>query len=97
MNEKFPNEAKFRPGQQRSNPDNHFEGRELDEVRRRYVKFTVLMEYLNDVLELGRHTDLDTFANRIRDLVIASNKGEDPVQQAMPTKEELEQPEIVDF
>lgn len=75
LEEKFPNEAKFQNGQKRTiNEDNHFREHSLDDIRRRYLKFTVFMEALNQVLELDRSASVDHFAKRIVDLVHAANQ-----------------------
>lgn len=91
LEERFPNNGAFKPGETRANPDNHFSGREIEEVRSKYIKFSVFMESLNETLELGRHSNIEEFALRIRDLVIAANAGEEPLDR-IPTKEELDNP-----
>lgn len=77
IEEKYPNEAKFTGGEQmKVNQDNHFINHDLDEIRKKYIKFTVYMEALNEVLELHRTASVEEFAVRIRDIVIAANQPE---------------------
>lgn len=71
----YPNEAKFVNGEKRTvNEDNHFKGHDVEVIRKKYLKFTVFMESLNDVLELDRFATVDQFAKRIVDLVHAANQ-----------------------
>jgi len=58
------------------NPDNYFHGMPLEEVRKKYIHFTVFMESLNKVLELPINTDIETLSRRIYDLVYAANPQE---------------------
>ena len=76
--EKFPNEATVTSGEkQEVHENNHFKNHELADVRKKYVRFSVLMEYLNDILEVDSKTvNVETFAHRIRDLVYAQQREE---------------------
>jgi len=75
LKEQYPIEGTFEPGtQNQTNADNHFENHELWEVRKKYTQMTVYMEALNRVLELENDANADTFMNRVRDLMIASNR-----------------------
>jgi len=74
IEEKYPNKGKIINGQeQKLNPDNYFHGMPLDEVRKKYIHFTVFMESLNKVLELPIDTNIETLSRRIYDLVYAAN------------------------
>lgn len=90
LRDKFPNGATMKGGRKRDfNQDNFFAHLEIELARKKYLQFSVLMEYLNEVLGLGRHSSIDEFSMRIRDLVIAAHR-EDPEEAPIPTKEELE-------
>ena len=91
LKQKFPNEAVMNGGKKREfNQDNYFRDLDIELARKKYLQFSVLMEYLNEVLGLGRHASMDEFATRIRDLVIASHREDDIEDARIPTKEELE-------
>jgi len=74
--EKFPNEAKLGNGQiALVHENNYFKDMPLEEVRSRYVKFSVFMTEVNKVLDLENHTaTLDGLALRIRDLAYAQQR-----------------------
>jgi len=92
VQKKYPNDAKHTGGTKMTLPqDNHYIGRDVWEVRKVYTQFNVLMEFLNQVLELDRHTSVDQFSKRIRDLVYAANA---PDENRIPSREELEDPKI---
>ena len=57
--------------------NNYFKNHELEVVRKKYVRFSIMMEYLNDILEVDSKTvNVETFAHRIRDLVYAQQREE---------------------
>lgn len=88
--EKYPNPATFKKGVKRDfNQDNYFADLDIEIARKKYLQFSVLMELLNEVMGLGRHSSLEEFAHRIKDLVIASHR-EDPEEAQFPSKEQLE-------
>lgn len=73
--EKFPNEAAVSAGQtQEVHENNHFRNHELEVIRKKYVRFSILMELLNDDLELPITATVEQFAHRIRDLVYAQQR-----------------------
>lgn len=75
--EKFPNEARVTSGEKvEVHENNHFKNHELWDVRKKYVRFSILMEYLNEVLELPQTATVDQFAHRIRDIVYAQQREE---------------------
>lgn len=90
LNQKFPSEAQMNGRKRTFNQDNYFANIDIDEARKKYLQFSVLMEYLNTVLGLGRHASMDEFATRIRDLVVAAHREDDIESAQIPTKEELE-------
>jgi len=76
IKDKFPNEAEISAGQkQQVHENNYFKDHELELVRKKYVRFSVLMEYLHDVLELDlKTTTIEQFGLRVRDLVYAQQR-----------------------
>lgn len=74
LQEQFPIEAKFEPGDQTLNPDNYFRNHETEDLRRRYIRMNVLMDYLEQILELQPSSNPDAFLTRIIDLMHAANK-----------------------
>jgi len=77
LDERYPNKGKILNGKSQSlNPDNYFHGMSIDEVRKKYIHFTVFMEHLNKVLELPIDANIETLSRRIYDLVYAANPHE---------------------
>jgi len=77
VEESFPNKGKIINGKEQPlNPDNYFHGMSLEEVRKKYIHFTVFMEHLNKILELPIETNIETLSRRIYDLVYAANPNE---------------------
>jgi len=75
ITEQFPNEATITAGEKvEVHENNYFKNHELDIVRKKYVKFSVLMEIVNDDLELPQTATVEQFAHRIRDLVFAQQR-----------------------
>lgn len=73
--EKFPNDASVTAGQKVDvHENNHFQNHELEVIRKKYVRFSILMELLNDDLELPKTATVEQFAHRIRDLVYAQQR-----------------------
>jgi len=73
--EQFPNEARVTPGEKvEVHENNHWKNHELEVVRKKYVRFSILMELLNDDLELPKTATVEQFALRIRDLVYAQQR-----------------------
>jgi len=73
--EKFPNEAKLGKGEAvQVHENNHWKNHDLEVVRKKYVRFSILMELLNDDLELPKTATVEQFALRIRDLVYAQQR-----------------------
>jgi len=54
--------------------NNHFKNHSPDDLRKRYLQFTVFMEQLNFILELKRDATVEQFATRVHDLVMAAAK-----------------------
>jgi len=70
--EQFPNQAVIANSKARAMPENNFFiNHSVEDIRKKYLQFTVFMEQLNNVLELDRFASVEQFANRIRDIVIA--------------------------
>lgn len=77
ITEKFPNEASVTAGEKVDvHENNHFKNHELEIIRKKYVRFSILMELLNDDLELPKTATVEQFAHRIRDLVYAQQREE---------------------
>jgi len=77
LEERFPIEGTFTEGKQNStNPDNYFANHSVDLIRKKYIQQTVYMEALNQVLELNQDATAETFMQRVRDLIIASQREE---------------------
>jgi len=72
MEEKYPNQAQVNSEPVEVHENNHFKDHDKDDLRKRYTRFSILMEYLNENLELDRHASVEQFAHRIRDLVYAN-------------------------
>lgn len=53
--------------------NNHFKYHEPQEVRKKYMEFTVFMTALNQTLELNKDATVEQFAARIHDLVMRAN------------------------
>lgn len=91
LEKKFPHEVKFGEGENRKmNPDNHFTKHEIGDIRKKHLQFSVLMEFLNQVLELDRHVSVENFAIRIRDLIIAAHSQDPEPDQTKEMEEILE-------
>lgn len=54
--------------------NNYFKDFPAEDIRRRYMKFSVMMEGVNESLDLSRQASVDQFALRVRDLVLATQK-----------------------
>jgi len=74
--EQFPNEGIIQDGSvSEVHENNYFKDMPLEEVRNRYVKFSVFMTEVNQALDLENHTaTIDQMAHRIRDLVYANQR-----------------------
>lgn len=73
--DKFPNEARVTQGTPvEVHENNHFKDHDLEIVRKKYVRFSILMELVNDDLELQKTATVEQFAHRIRDLVQAQQR-----------------------
>jgi len=84
LDEKYPNQGKIVNGKiQPLNPDNYFHGMSLEDVRKKYIHFTVFMEHLNKVLELPIDANIETLSRRIYDLVYAANPQEKQPEDAI--------------
>jgi len=49
----------------------------MEEVHRRYVRFSVFMESVNEALSLDNHATIEVLAHRIRDLVYANQQDQE--------------------
>jgi len=88
--QQFPNPGQIANGQvTKMNPDNFYAKRDIEDVRVRFMDFSVLMKHVMNTLELDRHASVDQLSIRIRDLVIAAHQDE----HIIPSKEELENPD----
>lgn len=78
LEEKYPNEAQFTGGKERQVPEgNHFENEDLSEFRRRYVRFSFIMELLHEILDLDKQSTTPVqLLDRMQDIVIASRREE---------------------
>lgn len=52
---------------------NHFRNLTDEEIRKRYLQFSVFMEQVNNTLGLDRYATVDQFAARVNDLVTAAS------------------------
>jgi len=75
---KYPNEATFGEGEKREvNQDNYFEHEEIWKLRKRFMKFNVIMEILHETLDLDKQTTtMEQLIFRIQDIVIATRREE---------------------
>lgn len=70
LSKKYPIEAETigtAPNEVQEN--NYWKGRNLDELRKKYIQFNVLVEYLNDVLELPQDAKFADLGKRSYELV----------------------------
>jgi len=75
LQEQYPNEGKTEEVKKAEiQENNHFRDHSVEEIRKKYLQFTVYMEALNAVLELPIDATLGQFSTRIHDLVMATNK-----------------------
>jgi len=75
LKEQYPIEGTFTEGeQQQVNQDNYFRDFELEDIRKRYLKMTVFMETLHEVLELSFDSSGQQFMIRIGELITAANR-----------------------
>jgi len=73
--EAFPNEGKqINTNVPEVHENNYFKDMPAEDIRRRYMKFSVMMEGVNESLDLTRSANVDQFALRVRDLVLATQK-----------------------
>ena len=73
--EQFPNVGQFTEGKKADvHENNFFKDMDIEEVHRRYVRFSVFMESVNEALSLDNHSTIETFAFRVRDLVYANQR-----------------------
>lgn len=78
LKDKYPNEGVITEGRENQvSPDNYFANHDLRLYRRKYLKFSYLMELLHQELELDYNTtSLEVLIRRIQDMVIASRREE---------------------
>lgn len=68
--EKHPNEGVVTLKEIReAAEENYWQGRELDELRKKYIQFNVLMELVQDILELPAGSTFDQLGRRSFHLV----------------------------
>jgi len=73
--EAYPNEGKqINQEIPEVHENNYFKDMPAEDIRRRYMKFSVMMEGVNESLDLTRSANVDQFALRVRDLVLATQK-----------------------
>jgi len=73
--EAYPNEGKtIETINTEVHENNYFKDMSVEDIRRRYMKFSVMMEGVNEALDLNRSANVDQFALRVRDLVLATQK-----------------------
>jgi len=56
----------------RIHENNYFKNHEEMDIRKRYMKFSVFMEQVNESLSLDRNATVEQFAARVNDLVSAA-------------------------
>lgn len=54
--------------------NNYFKNHQAEDIRKRYMQFSVFMEQLNNTLGLDRSATVEQFASRVHDLVMAAAK-----------------------
>lgn len=73
LEEKFPNVGEVvEETTRRMEENNHFINHTEEQLREKYIKFTVLMDFINQVLELEPSNTVDVFAQRVNNLISAS-------------------------
>lgn len=74
LDEKYPNEAQVLEGQKLDvQENNYWKNHELEQIKKKYLQFTVFIEAINEVLELDRYATVETFARRIAELIQREN------------------------
>lgn len=75
LEEQYPNEGTITEIRAEDvHENNYFKGRDIEEMRKKYVKFSILMEAVNETIELPNSATVEQFANRIRDLIYAQKE-----------------------
>lgn len=73
LEKKFPNPGELVDQEvRRMEENNFFINHTEDQIREKYIKFTVLMDYINQTLELGTASTVEEFAMRVNNLISAS-------------------------
>lgn len=81
--EKFPNEGKQTSRKERNLPeDNHFRNHSQDEVRKKYLQWMVISEYMNQILDLPSNSTFQELGNRAYQLFQA-NKEKDSIPETV--------------
>lgn len=81
--EQFPNEGKQTSQKERTlHEDNHFQNHSQDEVRKKYLQWMVISEYMNQILELPHNSTFQELGNRAYQLFQA-NKGQDSTPETV--------------
>jgi len=52
--------------------NNYFKGFPPDDLKKRYLQFSVFMEQVNNTLDLTREATIDQFSRRVHDIVMAN-------------------------
>lgn len=70
--EQFPNNGEVRDIREASMPENNFFKNHTDpQIKKTYMRFNALMEFMYETLELPRDATMETFAFRVRDICLA--------------------------
>ncbi|AXH73963.1 MAG: hypothetical protein [Microviridae sp.] len=73
--DQYPNEATVEDLRKASvQENNYFKNFDEVDLKRRYLKFSVFMEEVNNTLDLTREATIDQFTRRVHDLVFATQK-----------------------
>lgn len=73
--EQFPNEGKTVSQNERNLPeDNHFRNHSQDEIRKKYLQWMVISEYMNQILELPVNATFQELGNRAYQLFQANKE-----------------------
>lgn len=57
--------------------NNYWKDRELDELRKKYIQFNVLMEFVQEILELPQGSTFDQLGRRSFELVMTNLDADD--------------------
>jgi len=75
MSEKYPNQGTTIETEQREVPEeNHWQNHDEELIKKKYLQFMVMIEYLNNVLELPMDSKMSDLMKRSHDLYLVNAK-----------------------